>query len=91
MDHLHFTTIEHKKGQHLSFEHRVLIQTRLKDGLSPNKIVQEIGCAPNTVLNEVKRGTVALYNENILRYKATIGQEAYERNRLPCCRHYDFL
>ena len=77
MDHLHFTTIEHKKGQHLSFEHRVLIQTRLKDGLSPNKIVQEIGCAPNTVLNEVKRGTVALYNENILRYKATIGQEAY--------------
>ena len=49
MDHLHFTTIEHKKGQHLSFEHRVLIQTRLKDGLSPNKIAQEIVCAPEPI------------------------------------------
>ena len=27
MDHLHYTTIEHRKGQHLSFAHRILIQT----------------------------------------------------------------
>lgn len=40
MDYLYSTTTEHRKGQHLSFEHRVLIQTRLKDGWSPNKIAK---------------------------------------------------
>ena len=91
MDHLYSTTTEHRKGQHLSFEHRVLIQIRLKDGLNPNKIAKEIGCAPNTVRNEIKRGTVVLYKGNILRYKATAGQATYEQNRQVCCRHYDFL
>lgn len=91
MDHLHSTTTEHRKGQHLTFEHRVLIQTRLKDGWSPNKIAREIGCAPNTVRNEIKRGTVALYHGSVHRYKASAGQAAYEQNRLVCCRHYDFL
>ena len=91
MDHLHYTANEHRKGQHLTFEYRVLIQTRLKDGWSPNRIAREIGCAPNTVRNEIKRGTVSLYKGNILRYKATAGQDAYERNRQSCCRHYDFF
>lgn len=91
IDHLHYTANEHRKGQHLTFECRVLIQTRLKDGWSPNRIAKEIGCAPNTVRNEIKRGTVSLYKGNILRYKATAGQDAYERNRQSCCRHYDFF
>lgn len=91
MDHLHSTTTEHRKGQHLTFEHRVLIQTRLKDGWSPNKIAREIGCAPNTVRNEIRRGTVTLYRGNIFRYKASAGQTAYEQNRQTCCRHYAFL
>lgn len=90
MDHLHSTTTEHRKEQ-LSFEHRVLIQTRLKDSWSPNRIAKEIGCAPNTVRNEIKRGTVALYGGNILRYKATAGQAIYKKNRQVSCRHYDFL
>lgn len=91
MDLLHSTTIEHRKGQHLTFEHWVLIQTRIKDGWSPNRIAREIGCAPNTVRNEIKRGAVALYKGNILRYKATAGQDAYEQNRQSCCRHYELL
>ena len=91
MDHLHYTTIEHRKGQHLSFAHRILIQTRLKDGWTANRIAREIGCAPNTVRNEIKRGTVALYTGNIFRYKAAAGQAAYEQNRQACCRHYDLL
>ena len=91
MDHLHSTTIEHRKGKHLSFEERVIIQTRLKDGWTPNKIAAEIGCAPNTVRNEIKRGTVALYHGNVFRYKAKVGQAAYEKNREACCRHYDLL
>lgn len=55
MDHLHSTTTEHRKGKHLSYEERVVIQTRLKDGWTPNRIAREIGCAPNTVRNEIKR------------------------------------
>ena len=70
-----------EKGQYITFKHRVLIQTRLKDGWSPNKIAKEIGCAPNTVRNEIKRGTVSLYKGTILRYKATAGQDTYDRNR----------
>lgn len=46
MDQLHSTTIEHKKGQHLTFEERVWIQVRLKDGWKANRIAKEIGCAP---------------------------------------------
>lgn len=91
MDHLHSTTTEHRKGKHLSFEERVVIQTRLKDGWSPNRIAREIGCAPNTVRNEIKRGTVSLYRDNVFRYKASAGQTAYEKNRAACCHHYDFL
>lgn len=41
MDHLHYTANEHRKGQHLTFECRVLIQTRLKDGWSPNSIAKK--------------------------------------------------
>ncbi len=90
MDYLHSTT-EHRKGKHLSFEERVIIQTRLKDGWTPNRIAAEIGCVPNTVRNEIKRGTIALYRGNVSRYKAKAGQAAYEKNREACCRHYDLL
>ena len=88
MDQVHATT-EHSKR--LSFEERVVIQTRLKDGWTLNRIAGELGCAPNTVRNEIKRGTVTLYRGNIFRYKAKVGQAAYEKNREACCRHYDLL
>ena len=42
MDHLYSTTSEHRNGQHLSFEHLLLIQTRLKSGWSYKKIAKEI-------------------------------------------------
>ena len=57
MDHVYFTTTRHEKGKHLSYDaydERVLIQIRLKDGWSANKIAKEIGCAPNTVRNEIR-------------------------------------
>ena len=91
MDHLHSTTTEHRKGQHLTSAHRIIIETRLKDGWSPNRIAKELNCAPNTIRNEIKRGTVALYNGNVLRYKAEKGQAVYEQNRAGCCRHYDLF
>ncbi len=62
MDSLHFTMNQHVKGKHLSFEERVVIQTRLKDGYSIRAIARELGCSPSTISYEVKRGTVSLYH-----------------------------
>ncbi|MFC2639008.1 MAG: helix-turn-helix domain-containing protein, partial [Mitsuokella sp.] len=44
-----------KKGQHLTFADRVVIQTRLRDKWSIRRIARELGCAPNTVRNEMER------------------------------------
>lgn len=49
MDQAHSTILEHKKGNHLTFKDRVVIETRLKDMYSPNKIAKEIGCASSTL------------------------------------------
>lgn len=91
MDKIHSNTNTHKKGKHLSFEERVIIQLRLKDGFSIRAIAREIGCSPTTVSNEIKRGTVTLYNGNVHRYKAQQGQDTYESNRSCCGRYYDFI
>ena len=42
MDHVCFTTTRHEKVKHLSYDERVLIQIRLKDGWSSNKITDEV-------------------------------------------------
>lgn len=91
MDQTHSTITEHKKGTHLTYKDRVVIEMRLKDNYSPNKIAKEIGCAPNTIRNEIRRGTVLLYNGKVKRYKAEVGQSVYKENRKHCCRHYDRL
>ena len=91
MDHVYFTTTKHEKRKHLSYDERVLIQIRLKDRWSANKIAKEIGCAPNTVRNEIRRGTVSLYSGNVKCHKAKVGQATYQQNRLACGRHLDSL
>ena len=91
MDQQHFTTHQHKKGHHLAYDERVQIQLRLRDGWPPNQIAAEIGCAPNTVRNEIRRGTVDLYNGHVQRYKAEAGQKAYDGHRKNSCRHYEYL
>lgn len=91
MDQVHSTTEQHVKGKHLTYDERMIIQIRHKEGWSPNRIAAEIGCAPNTVRNELRRGTVDLYNGHVQRYKAKQGQQVYEQNRSNCCRHYDRL
>lgn len=90
MDQLNSTT-QHQKGKHLSFAERVIIETRLKDNRSPNKIAEELGCSPNTVRNEIKRGTVYLYNGKVKRYKAEVGQANYKANRVNSCRRCEYL
>ena len=82
---------QHQKGKHLSFEERVIIQTRLNDKHSPNKIAAELGCSPNTVRNEIKRGTIYLYNGKVARYKADAGQKSLRGKQsqfLPSLRIY---
>ena len=48
MDQLNSTT-QRQKGKHLFFKERVIIQTRLNDKHSPNKIAAELGCSHNTI------------------------------------------
>lgn len=81
MDHPNHST-EHVKGKHLTYENRVTIKLRLKDGWSPSRIAkEELHCAYNTVCTEIKRGTVKLYNGKVERYSPDAGQAAYEASR----------
>jgi IS30 family transposase len=81
MDYPNYTT-EHQKGKHLTYDNRMMIQIRLKDGWTPYRMAKDIGCACNTVRNEIKRGQVTLYRGKVIRYKASEGQAAYEKHRL---------
>lgn len=87
----HNCTSEHRKNQHLTLENRMLIQLRLKDGYTIYKIAKEIGCVYNTVKNEIKRGTVVLYNGSIKRYKASVGQATYNEHRKNSRKQYKRL
>ena len=80
-------TNKHKKGKHLSYEERVIIQLRLKDKFSIRKIAKEIGCSLTTVSNEIKRGTILMYKNKTPHYRAKVGQKAYESNRANCGRN----
>ena len=79
MTFLHCPTTEHKKGQHLSYEHRVLIQLRLKDGCSANRIAKETGCAPNTVRKEFKVRIMTLYIGKSADTKPLLGKRTNKR------------
>lgn len=43
------TNTKHRKGQHLTYENRVEIEIRLKDGWSKYKIAKHLGCSYNTI------------------------------------------
>lgn len=92
MDHPNNTT-DLRKNKHLNFEERMLIQIRLKDGLTSYKIAKELNRPINTVLNEIKRGTVPQIKagKTTKIYLAEAGQIIYRRNRLNSCRSSKFL
>lgn len=48
---------EHKKGQHLGAEERDAIKALVKQGLGIWAVARDIGCAPSTVTNELRRGS----------------------------------
>lgn len=75
-------TTKHEKGKHLTFLERAIIQVRLMDKWSPYRIAKEIGCSPNTVRNEIRRGTPDLYWGTKGKYDARIAQSVYEGHRM---------
>lgn len=86
------TNTEHRKGKHLNYDELHLIEIRLRDGWTANRIaVEELNCSPNTVRNAIKKGMTPLYHGKVIRFKAKTAWEAYMKNRQNCCRHYDAL
>ena len=79
-------TLEHVRNKHLTICERTLIQLRLKDGHTVYSIAKEIGCAYNTVKNEIRRGSKQMYRSRRLCYRAETGQEKYKANRANCHR-----
>lgn len=81
---------KHVKNKHLTICERMIIQLRLKDGRTVYSISKEIGCAYNTVKNEIKRGSKPMYKNHRIYYKATSGQTRYDENRKNCYRKGKF-
>ena len=81
---------ERKKGQHLRMEDRGAIKVLKKQGLGPRAIARQIGCAPSTVTNELRRGTPA--RKRATRGKLRVTPPRWEKpsigaNRVSCHRH----
>lgn len=85
--------INTKKNKHLNIQERTFIEIRLKDGWSAYKIAKALNRAINTVLNEIKRGSVKQIKngEEVLRYFADAGLRVYENNRNRCKSKYKIL
>ena len=81
MDHPNSST-EHVKGKHLSYDEYHTIQLRLQDGWSANRIAKNIGCAPNTVRNIIKKGLTPLYKGRVIRFKAAAAMDPSSQGSL---------
>lgn len=79
-------SLNHVRNKHLTICERTLIQVRLKDGRSIYAIAKELGCAYNTVKNELERGTKDIHRNHRQYYRAEFGQQKYEQNRTRCHR-----
>jgi IS30 family transposase len=81
MDTLNNNT-ETLKGKHLTYDERMTIQTRLRDGWTAYKIAKELGRAQNTILNEIKRGTATqiIQGKSKEVYFADKGKRVYQNN-----------
>lgn len=79
-------SLDHIRNKHLTICERTLIQLRLKDGHTVYSIAKEIGCAYNTVKNEIRRGSKQMYRSHRQCYRADFGQKNYEANRTNCHR-----
>ena len=76
-------TTNSKKNKHLTFQERCFIEIRLKDKWSAYKIAKVINRPINTVLNEIRRGTVIQIKlgNKVDRYFDEVGHRVYTENR----------
>ena len=85
MDHTQYTTngAERKPGTHLTMEDRGAIQAMKKLGCSNRAIARYLHCAPNTISNELKRGTPPRTGSRgrAPGYSAKRGDAVYKENR----------
>ena len=90
MDCQDYTTVqaERKKGQHLGAEERGAIKVLRKQGLGIRAIAREVGCAPSTVTNELRRGTPPRKSNRgkAPGYSPKLGEAVYRANRAVCRR-----
>ena len=69
------------KGKHLTESERQLIERwKNKDKLSNREIAYRLGKAPQTINNEVKRGTIQLKTKR--KYSAKLAQDTYKEHRV---------
>ena len=89
-------TTHSRKGKHLNYAERCQIEVLKKENYSNRRIARVIGCVPQTINDEIHRGTITQlrrqkqngktydYYEKI--YVANVGQAAYDKSRLNCGR-----
>lgn len=87
MEYTNYTT-DSRKHKHLNIQERTIIEIRIKDGCSAYKIAKELHRPINTILNEIRRGTVLQIKNKrkIELYLADAGQAIYENHRTNCGR-----
>lgn len=92
MNYIQFTP-NPRKNKHLTLTERVKIELMIQNEKTPYAISKALNRPINTVLNELKRGTVEQIKvgKTIKIYLADAGQARYEENRKSCCRKYQVL
>ena len=75
---------KHKKGSHLTQEERMAIRVLQALKYSVRAIARMLGCSPNTVRNELKRGTPPQKSTRGRNEKR--GEAVYKANRAACHR-----
>ncbi|WP_434547342.1 IS30 family transposase [Mammaliicoccus sciuri] len=89
-----YSNMRNHKGTHLSYEERVQIETLKNLGFSNRAIARELGRAPQTINNEIHRGTTRqikrqkqqhkVYEYETQIYFSSLGQQRYRQNRQQC-------
>jgi transposase, IS30 family len=87
MDYTHYTT-DSRRQKHLNIQERTIIELRLKDSYTAYKIAKELHRPINTILNEIRRGTVEQIKNKrkVKMYLADAGQVRYDERRANCGR-----
>lgn len=85
-----------RKGKHLSYAERAQIAVLRKENYSNRRIAGIIGCAAQTINNEIHRGEITqlkrqkqngkIYDYYIKVYDANAAQSTYDKHRLNCGR-----